>query len=101
MPSGRGIRTDGYGYTGYATSVNYDSLLTKLIVSSRINDYPALLTKGYRTLCATRIAGVKTNIPLLRALLRRPELADERLHTRFLEQEWSSLYLEALVEGGA
>ena len=31
-PAGPGIRVDGFGYTGYATSARYDSLLAKLIV---------------------------------------------------------------------
>ena len=32
LPSGRGLRVDGFGYAGYRTSLRYDSLLAKLIV---------------------------------------------------------------------
>src|ERR1019366_3231020 len=31
-PSGPGVRVDGFGYTGYRTSLRFDSLLAKLIV---------------------------------------------------------------------
>ena len=31
-PSGPHVRVDGYGYSGYTTSLRYDSLLAKVIV---------------------------------------------------------------------
>ena len=34
-PAGPGIRVDGFGYSGYATSIHYDSLLAKLIEIGR------------------------------------------------------------------
>ena len=45
-PSGAGIRVDGYGYAGYATSPSYDSLLAKVIVQGE--DFPAALRRAYR-----------------------------------------------------
>ncbi len=38
LPSGRGIRVDGAGYVGYRTSLRYDPLLAKLIVSDAAAD---------------------------------------------------------------
>jgi biotin carboxylase len=38
-PSGPGIRVDAYGYTGYRTSPNFDSMLAKVIAHSPSNDY--------------------------------------------------------------
>ncbi|MBY0520665.1 MAG: urea carboxylase, partial [Sphingomonas sp.] len=84
MPSGRGVRIDGYGYAGYAINPRYDSLLAKLIVHVPGDDFTGLLTKARRALGDCRITGVETNIALLRALLARPELAAGGVHTRFV-----------------
>ncbi|PWU29616.1 carbamoyl-phosphate synthase large subunit [Pseudomonas sp. RW407] len=92
-PSGPGLRVDGYGYPGYRTGAGYDSLLAKLIVQAA--DYPQALRKAYHALCEFRIEGVANNIPLLLNLLRRPELADNQVSTRFIEQ-----HLAELLAGG-
>ena len=34
-PSGPGVRTDGFGYAGYETSLGYDSLLAKVVAHAR------------------------------------------------------------------
>ncbi|WP_435606255.1 carboxyl transferase domain-containing protein [Pseudomonas knackmussii] len=88
-PSGPGLRVDGYGYPGYRTSAGYDSLLAKLIVHA--TDYPQALRRAYRALCEFHLDGVANNIPLLLNLLRQPELADNRVHTRFIEQRLPEL----------
>ncbi|MDH4872039.1 carboxyl transferase domain-containing protein [Pseudomonas sp. BN515] len=87
-PSGPGIRVDGYGYAGYATSPSYDSLLAKLIVQG--DDLPAALRRAYRALCEFRLEGVASNIHFLQNLLRRPELAGG-VDTRFIEREIGQL----------
>lgn len=88
-PSGAGIRVDGYGYAGYATSPSYDSLLAKVIVQGE--DFPSALRRAYRALCEFRLEGVASNIHFLQNLLRRPELADNRVSTRFIEQHIAEL----------
>ncbi|MBT8768029.1 ATP-grasp domain-containing protein [Pseudomonas sp. DB1] len=88
-PSGPGIRVDGYGYAGYATSPCYDSLLAKAIVQG--DDLSTTLRRAYRALCEFRLEGVASNIHFLQNLLRRPELASERLDTRFIERHISEL----------
>ncbi len=87
-PSGPGIRVDGYGYAGYATSPSYDSLLAKLIVQG--DDLPAALRRAYRALCEFRLEGVASNIHFLQNLLRRRELA-QGVDTRFIEREIGEL----------
>ena len=42
-PGGPGVRTDGFGYAGYQTSMAFDSLLAKVIVHSRSSDFPLRL----------------------------------------------------------
>lgn len=88
-PSGPGLRVDGYGYPGYRTRAGYDSLLAKLIVHAA--DYPQALRRAYRALCEFHLDGVANNIPLLLNLLRQPELVDNRVHTRFIEQRLPEL----------
>lgn len=92
IPSGPGIRVDGYGYNGYVSNPSFDSLLAKLIVTSRSARYEDLLTRSYRALSEFRIEGVKTNIPFLLQLLQRPELKMNDFHTRFIEEHAGELF---------
>ena len=41
MPSGPGVRVDTFGYAGYTTNPNFDSLLAKLITHSPSGDFSA------------------------------------------------------------
>jgi acetyl/propionyl-CoA carboxylase alpha subunit/acetyl-CoA carboxylase carboxyltransferase component len=93
--SGPGIRVDGFGYAGYRTSSKFDSLLAKLIVYGADGDLAAAARKTERALAEFRIAGVSTNIPFLRALLRTPEFAAASVHTRFIEEHAAGLCAQA------
>ena len=84
-PSGPGVRVDACGYAGYATNPNFDSLLAKVIVHDRGADFAAALAKTARALDEFRIGGVVTNLPILRALVRRPEVAVGEANTRLVE----------------
>lgn len=88
-PAGPGIRVDGFGYAGYATSGHYDSLLAKVI--ARGEDFPAALARSRRALTEFRIDGVGTNLSWLRALLDRDEVSAYSVSTRFIEAEAVSL----------
>jgi acetyl/propionyl-CoA carboxylase alpha subunit/acetyl-CoA carboxylase carboxyltransferase component len=91
VPSGAGIRVDGYGYAGYRTNPAFDSLLAKVIVtapSGRLDDVAA---RAGRALAEFRVAGAATNAPFLQALLRHPTLLAGRAHTRFVEEEIAAL----------
>jgi acetyl/propionyl-CoA carboxylase alpha subunit/acetyl-CoA carboxylase carboxyltransferase component len=96
--SGPGVRIDGFGYAGYRTSSKFDSLLAKLIVYTADGDLPAAARKTERALAEFRIAGVSTNIPFLRALLRAPEFAAASFHTRFIEEHAASLCAQAAAQ---
>ncbi len=84
-PSGPGIRVDTSGYAGYRANPRFDSLLAKLIVSSRSRELTDVAAKAYRALCEFKIAGVPTNVSFLQSLLRHPELVAGRIHTGFVE----------------
>ena len=95
LPSGKGVRVDGYGYAGYTVNLRYDSLIAKLIVHSRAPDFSAALAKASRALTNTTISGVATNVPFLKALLARPELAKGTFHTKFVDQALPDLITAA------
>ncbi len=74
-PGGPGVRVDSHGYAGYRPHPGFDSLLAKLIVSTRSDDPAALLGAARRALAEFHIGGVETNTGLLGALLTLPDLA--------------------------
>ena len=93
--SGPGIRVDGFGYSGYRTGVKFDSLLAKVIVHVGEGDLARAARKAERALSEFRVAGVPTNIPFLRALLKSPAFANGEVHTRYIEEHAQALCAEA------
>ncbi len=93
--SGPGVRIDGCGYAGYRISSKFDSLLAKLIVHTAGGGFPTAARKAERALSEFRIAGVSTNIPFLRALLRSPAFAAGEVHTRYIQEHAASLCAQA------
>ena len=92
-PSGPGIRADGYGYGGYVTSPDYDSLLAKVIGHAPTFDQAAARTA--RALAEFRVEGVQTNISLLRALLDDPVVLAGEATTLFIQREAGVLLARA------
>ncbi|WP_328188609.1 carboxyl transferase domain-containing protein [Marinobacter sp. OP 3.4] len=94
-PTGPGVRVDTFGYSGYTTSPHFDSLLAKVIVHNRANDYAQAVRKAYRALCQFRVEGVKTNTSFLQALLSREDVAGNRVYTRYVDDEMAGLVAES------
>ncbi len=94
-PTGPGIRVDTFGYTGYATTPSFDSLLAKLIATRRSGTVEETVAKAYRALCAFRIEGVATNIGMLQNLLHAPEMRHGDLHTRLVDDRLAELVTPA------
>ncbi|NSX14758.1 carbamoyl-phosphate synthase large subunit [Cupriavidus taiwanensis] len=84
-PSGPDVRVDTHGYTGYEPSPNFDTLLAKLIVTSAAPKFDAAVRRLQRSLAEFRIAGVPTNLNLLRALVQRDDFLAQDVHTRHFE----------------
>ncbi len=91
VPSGPGIRVDGYGYSGYTVNPSFDSLLAKVVVTSHSPRFEDAVARAQRTLREFRISGVNTNIPFLINLLNRPEVIHDDVYTRFIDDNAASL----------
>jgi acetyl/propionyl-CoA carboxylase alpha subunit len=85
-PSGHGVRTDGFGYTGYRTTPTFDSLLAKVIGHSFSSDFKDAVTRTSRALREFRIEGVATNIPFLLKILAHADFTTCQMHTRFVDE---------------
>ncbi|MFN0091397.1 MAG: biotin carboxylase N-terminal domain-containing protein, partial [Acidimicrobiales bacterium] len=91
LPSGKGIRVDGFGYAGYRTSPSFDSLLAKLIVHRPSGGFAETAAKAYQALRECRIEGVETNLGLLADLVSLPDFAAGRITTGFIEEHLGEL----------
>ena len=83
-PRGPGIRVDSGVVEGGEVSVHYDPLVAKLIVSAETR--AAALARADRALGEFAILGIVTNIPVLRQLVRHPEVRAGRLDTALLDR---------------
>ncbi len=90
VPTGPGLRTDTYGYTGYTTSPNYDSLLAKLIVS-HTGTFAEVIRRAQRALSEFQIGGVATNVDFLQRLISHPMFAAGEVTTRFVDEHIAEL----------
>jgi acetyl/propionyl-CoA carboxylase alpha subunit/acetyl-CoA carboxylase carboxyltransferase component len=95
-PSGPGVRVDTYGYAGYRTNPNFDSLLAKVIVHSPSSDFAEARARAERALAAFRLEGAPSNIAFLRALLAHPDVRADKVHTRFIDE-----HAKALIEAAS
>ncbi len=91
MPSGPGVRVDSCGFSGFATSPYYDSLLAKVIVYSSGPDYLKAVRKAQRTLRECNISGIETNIPFLQSLLSQPAVQENQVSTQYIDTNLTTL----------
>lgn len=94
VPSGRGVRVDTFGYTGFRPSANFDSLLAKVVGDASEGGFEAAMRRTARALSDFRIVGVETNIPFLQALLAHRDVRAWKVHTQFVDE-----HMEELVAG--
>lgn len=85
-PGGPGVRTDGFGYTGYRTSSAFDSLLAKVIGHAPTANVVEAIGRTSRALSEFRLDGVGTNIPFLHNILAHDDFAAGRVHTRWVDE---------------
>jgi acetyl/propionyl-CoA carboxylase alpha subunit len=98
-PGGRDVRVDTHGHAGYVVGPRFDSLLAKVVVTEPGGDLARLLRRLDRALGEFDVAGPPTTIPALRALVARPELAEGRIHTGFVEEVLPAIAPEGPTPG--
>ncbi len=87
VPGGPGVRVDTAVYRDYVISPHYDSLIAKLVVRGKNRE--ETIVRSRRALDLFIIEGVKTSIPLDRAILDDQRFIRGDISTRFMEEfEW-------------
>ncbi|CAM1342760.1 acetyl-CoA carboxylase biotin carboxylase subunit [Tenacibaculum aestuarii] len=82
-PGGHGVRIDTHVYAGYMIPPNYDSMISKLIVTAQTRE--EAINKMKRALDEYVIEGVKTTIPFHRQLMDHPDYVAGNYTTKFME----------------
>lgn len=98
-PKGAGVRFDHFMYVGYQVPPFYDSLIGKLIVHG--TDRADAITKLATALEQLEIGGLKTTIPLHKALCQDPTVASGAVHTQWLETWLEAGHLATFSNQGA
>jgi acetyl-CoA carboxylase, biotin carboxylase subunit len=84
LPGGPGVRVDTHIYRDYVVPPHYDSLLAKLIVRGK--DRLEAIARGRRALEQFVVEGVKTTLPLHRAILNNEKFIRGDISTRFMDK---------------
>jgi len=82
-PGGHGVRVDSHAYGGYIIPPYYDSMIGKLITYGRTRE--VAVQRMYRALSEYIIRGVKTTIPLQKAIISDPKFQAGEATTAFME----------------
>ncbi len=83
-PGGHGVRVDSHAYSGYAIPPYYDSMIGKLITYG--SNRKTALERMYRALSEYLIRGVKTTIPLHKAIMADPVFIEGKATTAYMEE---------------
>jgi len=82
-PAGPGVRLDSGIYQGWTVPIEYDPMLSKLIVWSDTRE--RAIERMLRALSEYHVGGIKSNIGLFRAILNDPAFRAGDLHTGYLD----------------
>lgn len=94
-PVGRGVRVETAARAGCSPNPAFDSLLAKVIGHEEERGFAAACARTVRALDEMHVEGLRTNLPFLRALLRRPEVVGNRVDTGFLDLHGAEIAVEA------
>jgi acetyl-CoA carboxylase biotin carboxylase subunit len=84
LPGGPGVRVDTHIYRDYMVPPHYDSLLAKLVIRGK--DRMETIARARRALEQFVVEGVKTTIPLHRAILNNEQFIRGDISTRFMDK---------------
>ena len=82
--SGPGVRDDGGVTAGYTVPVFYDSMIAKLVAWGATRG--EAIARMSRALAEYQVLGIRTTIPFFLWLMRRPEYAEGRYDTTYLDR---------------
>ncbi|MCI0783097.1 MAG: acetyl-CoA carboxylase biotin carboxylase subunit [Chloroflexi bacterium] len=85
VPQGEGIRNDVGTYAGDEITTDYDPMMAKVLTWGRDRDQA--IERMQYALSNYRVGGVRTNLPLLRAVLWDPVFRTGGATTSFLDEE--------------
>jgi propionyl-CoA carboxylase alpha chain len=87
LPKGEGIRNDSALYNGYEVTVNYDSMVAKLICYADTRD--EAIKKTIFALDDYRLSGLRTTIPFCRFVLDSSAFRSGNYTTHFVAEYWN------------
>jgi acetyl-CoA carboxylase, biotin carboxylase subunit len=82
-PGGHGVRVDSHVYSGYQIPPYYDSMIGKLICYGKTREIA--IERSYRALSEYLIRGIKTTIPLHKAIMMDPVFIEGKATTAYME----------------
>jgi acetyl-CoA carboxylase biotin carboxylase subunit len=83
VPGGPGVRDDSGVYEGWTVPIDYDPLLSKLVVWAESRD--EAVRRMRRAVAEYRVVGVRTTLPLFERVLAHPAFAAGDYDTSFLD----------------
>ena len=84
IPGGPGVRVDTAVYPGYVVPPYYDSMIAKVIVHARTRELA--IARMRRALEMMVVEGIKTTIPLHRAIMEDENFQKGDFSTKFMEE---------------
>jgi len=101
FPSGNGIRVDTHLISGRSAvvSADFDSLIAKIIVTA--SSWKDAVRKAQRALDDTQIAGGKTNLDMLKAIVAHPDFLNGQCDTQWLESKQTELLQSSQIIASA
>lgn len=97
-PDGPGVRVDSGVYEGSEVSIHYDPMLAKLIVWAA--DRELAMNRMDRALTEMRIEGIRTTVPLFRAILADPDFRAGNLDIGMLDRKLAAGELRPVTGDG-
>ncbi|MEU6388330.1 carboxyl transferase domain-containing protein [Streptomyces sp. NPDC046939] len=89
VPTGPGVRVDTAARTGTEVGTRYDPLLAKVVTHAADGTFEAACARARRALDEFGVEGVRTSLPLLRAVLDHPGLTGGGFDTGFVERHFA------------
>jgi acetyl/propionyl-CoA carboxylase alpha subunit len=95
FPEQKNTRIDTFIEPGLEIPNRYDSLLAKVIVHQP--DRQSALIQLQSALQQTVVAGIQTNLSFLQAIVASPEIQENRVYTRWIDQHQGTINQQVLA----